>query len=302
MESLNVNIKLNDEQQKYREECIAFCMNDSFVTAFLDENDLDLEFVKNHSSQLKQWALDRQICANCKGLDVCKFNRGRYFEIEYSDAFLSKRYAKCRYLKEEEKKNEYLKNYVFFHGDESMMSREFSKVDITKSDSKEMLSVGKLLMQSESSEKGIYLCGKPGIGKTFFMNCVGNAYVKKGMKVAFVNSPTLMSDLKNNFNISGYTEEILNKLKTCDVLLFDDIGGESISAWSRDEVLMPLFNERMEKRKKTYFTSNYNFMELEEHFAIDSKGHVDKIKANRLMERIKAVSVEKSLKGVNRRL
>lgn len=65
---------------------------------------------------------------------------------------------------------------------------------------------------------------------------------------------------------------------------------------------MPLLNDRMEKRLKTYFTSNYNFERLEEHFSIDSRGHVDKIKANRLMERIKAVSIEKTIKGVNRRL
>ena len=183
-----------------------------------------------------------------------------------------------------------------------MKLRTFKMVDLNKEDKQEVIDICNQLIKSENDSKGIYLCGKPGIGKTFFMNCVGNLYVKKGYKVAFVNSPTLMSDLKNNFNVNGYTEEVLSKLKKCDVLILDDIGGESISAWSRDEILMPLLNERMEKRLKTYFTSNYNFERLEEHFSIDSRGHVDKIKANRLMERIKAVSVEKTIKGVNRRL
>ena len=39
MESFNLNIQLNEEQKKYREECITFCMNDSFVLNFLEEND-----------------------------------------------------------------------------------------------------------------------------------------------------------------------------------------------------------------------------------------------------------------------
>ena len=134
------------------------------------------------------------------------------------------------------------------------------------------------------------------------MNCMANLYVKKGKSVAFVNSPTLISDLKNGFTVNGMVENTLNILKKCDVLFLDDIGGESISAWSRDEILMPLLNERMEKNMKTYFTSNYSFDELEEHFSIDSRGNIDRIKANRLMERIKAVSAEKNLKGVNRRL
>lgn len=301
MESLNLKIELNDEQKKYKEECITFCMNNSYVLDFLEKNDLDLNFVSNHSSKLKEWALNKQTCATCKGLGNCTYHQGRYFELEMSDGFLTQRYAKCDFLKEEEKKNEYLKKYVVFHGDETMKLREFHQVDQSKTDLKEILSMSKQLMQSVNEDKGIYLCGKPGIGKTFLMNCLGHLYVKNGNTVAFVNSPTLISDIKNNFSVSGYSENILYRLKNCDVLIVDDIGGESISAWSRDEILMPLLNERMEKKKKTYFTSNYNYSELEEHFAIDTRGQVDKIKANRLMERIKALTSEKVLKGVNRR-
>lgn len=302
MEGFNINIQLNDEQKKYKEECITFCMNNSFVLKFLEENDLDINFVKNNSSKLKRWAENKQICANCKGLDECKFNQGRYFELKLNDGFLEQVYSKCNYFKEEETKNEYLKNYVLYHGSEDMKLRTFKMVDLCKEDKQDVIDICNQLIRSENESKGIFLSGKPGIGKTFFMNCVGNLYVKKGYQVAFVNSPTLMSDLKNNFNVNGYTEEVLSKLKRCDVLILDDIGGESISAWSRDEILMPLLNERMEKKLKTYFTSNYNFERLEEHFSIDSRGHVDKIKANRLMERIKAVSNEKTIKGVNRRL
>ena len=302
METMNFNLELTDEQKKYREECISFCMNNSHVLNFLFDNDLDINFVKDHSSKLKEWALNKQVCANCKGLAECKFNEGRYFELKMDDTFLTQVYSKCRYFREKEEKNEYLKNYVLYHGNDDMKCRDFTMVDKTNKDSAAVIDVCNTLIKSFSSNKGIYLCGKPGIGKTFFMNCLGNYYVKKGIKVAFVNSPTLLSDLKNNFGVSGYSEDILNKLKKCEILILDDIGGESISAWSRDEVFMPILNERMDKGLKTYFTSNYDFKELEEHFSIDSRGNVDKIKANRLMERIKAVSYEKTLKGINRRI
>ena len=299
MESMNFNLELTEEQKKYREECISFCMNNSYVLNFLLENNLDMNFVKDHSSKLKEWALNKQVCTNCKGLNECKFNQGRTFELKMDDEFLTQVYSKCRYFKEKEEQNEYLKNYVLYHGNDEMKCRNFENADFTSQD---IASTFKVLTSSVSESKGVYLHGKPGVGKTYLMNCLGHLYVKKGMKVAFINSPTLISDLKNNFGISGYSEDVLNKLKKCEILILDDIGGESISAWSRDEVFMPLLNERMEKGLKTYFTSNYDFKELEEHFSIDSRGNVDKIKANRLMERIKAVSQEKTLKGMNRRL
>ncbi|MGN1343354.1 MAG: ATP-binding protein [Traorella sp.] len=302
MESLKFDFELNEEQKKYREDCISFCLNDSYVLSFLHEHNLNYDFVKEHSSKLKEWALCKRTCANCKSLNDCQYHQGKYFELRLLDGLLTHVYAKCRYLKDKEEKNEYLNHYVIFHGDESMKLRDFKQVDKNNKDSKDVIEICNALIKSVSEPKGIYLYGKPGIGKTFYMNCLGHYYVKKKMSVAFVNSATLMSDLKNNFGIVGYSEEVLTKLKTCDILILDDIGGESISPWSRDEILMPLLNERMEKMKKTYFTSNYDFNELEEHFSIDSKGHIDKIKANRLMERIKAVSQEKSLKGINRRL
>ena len=65
---------------------------------------------------------------------------------------------------------------------------------------------------------------------------------------------------------------------------------------------MPILNERMENHRLTFFTSNYNLKELEEHLALDSRGNIDVIKANRLIVRIKALTFEKNVKGRDRRV
>ena len=49
MESLNFNLELTEEQRKYRDECIAFCMNNSSVLNFLTEN---LSFISFSNSIL----------------------------------------------------------------------------------------------------------------------------------------------------------------------------------------------------------------------------------------------------------
>ena len=87
---------------------------------------------------------------------------------------------------------------------------------------------------------------------------------------------------------------------TCDVLLIDDIGAENNSAWARDEVLGTILQHRMDNDLTTFFTSNFTIDELESVLAETSKGS-DVIKARRIIERIKYLTVEEALISSNKR-
>ena len=41
-------------------------------------------------------------------------------------------------------------------------------------------------------------------------------------------------------------EARLRSIRNAEVVVFDDIGGESVTAWSRDDILLPLMDARME--------------------------------------------------------
>jgi len=56
----------------------------------------------------------------------------------------------------------------------------------------------------------------------------------------------------------------------------------------------------MENNLTTFFTSNLNYDELESALSI-SKGKVDSLKATRIMERIKNLTISINLIGENRR-
>ena len=45
-------------------------------------------------------------------------------------------------------------------------------------------------------------------------------------------------------------------LKTSPILMLDDIGAESNSAWFRDEILMIVLEYRMMQELPTFFSSN----------------------------------------------
>ena len=45
-----------------------------------------------------------------------------------------------------------------------------------------------------------------------------------------------------------------------------------MSAWVRDEILQVILQHRMQENLPTFFTSNFNFEELERHFAASRNG------------------------------
>lgn len=57
------------------------------------------------------------------------------------------------------------------------------------------------------------------------------------------------------------------KLKL-DLLLLDDIGAETVTNWSRDEILGTILQYRMENNLSTFITSNLNISELEGHSSL----------------------------------
>ena len=89
-------------------------------------------------------------------------------------------------------------------------------------------------------------------------------------------------------------------MKTVELLLIDDIGAETMTEWSRDEVLGTILQYRMQEGLTTFFTSNLNINELEQHFSTSSKG-IEKVKAKRIIERIKFLTTQMTMISENRR-
>ena len=85
-----------------------------------------------------------------------------------------------------------------------------------------------------------------------------------------------------------------------NVLVLDDIGAESITQWTRDEILLPVLDERMNKGMKTYFTSNYSMEELEQQYRLVNKPN-NTIASLRILERIRTLSKPVELSGKSRR-
>ena len=129
--------------------------------------------------------------------------------------------------------------------------------------------------------------GSFGSGKSYIINALLNELGKEGVICISVYYPSLLKTLKEGFK-TNY-EERLKEIIECDVLLLDDIGAENNTAWARDEILGTILQYRMDNGLSTFFTSNLNLEELEEHLKTTTNS-TDKIKARRIIERIKQLT------------
>lgn len=147
--------------------------------------------------------------------------------------------------------------------------------------------------------KGLYIVGPFGVGKTFLLGALANELVKQDVGVTMLHYPTFTTEIKGTISLNT-TQSTLNSIKKVPILMLDDIGAESNSAWLRDEVLAVILEYRMKESLATFFTSNFSMSDLQVHLAESRDGN-ERVKANRLMERVRFLAKEVTLQGKNRR-
>ena len=149
-------------------------------------------------------------------------------------------------------------------------------------------------------QKGIYLNGNFGCGKTYLLSAMLNEIAKTGKTIAIVYYPEFLRSLKEAFYDNEEYKKRFNFIKKANYLLLDDIGADSVTEWSRDEVLGTILQYRMEEKLPTFFTSNLTLAELEDHLATTNK-EVDHIKSRRIIERIKQLTTSVTMISENKR-
>ena len=126
-----------------------------------------------------------------------------------------------------------------------------------------------------------------------------NELSKDNYSSIIIYYPELLRNLKEAFETNDFSYRI-NKIKKADLLMLDDIGAETVTAWNRDEILGTVLQYRMDNKLPTFFTSNLTLKELEQHFILNQSPS-EAIKARRIIERIKQITDYEELISKNRR-
>ncbi|VTS38615.1 primosomal protein DnaI [Streptococcus porcinus] len=182
--------------------------------------------------------------------------------------------------------------------------RNINMTDIDVNNASRMQALSKILDFVEQypnvSQKGLYLYGDMGIGKSYFMAAMARELSeRKGVSTTLLHFPTFTIDVKNAIS-SGSVKDEIDAIKNVPVLILDDIGAEQATSWVRDEVLQVILQYRMLEELPTFFTSNYSLTDLERKWA-NIKGNDETWQAKRVMERVRYLAQEFHLEGANRR-
>ena len=277
-------------------------LQDKEFKDYLDSFDIKEDTIIKYTSMLEDSFKEKKNCLNCSSLKKCpNILKGHVLTAYKDQQELSFSCVPCKKLEKERESYAYKKNITCFDLPKEISDASFS---LAYRDDNKRLPIFKYFMEfindytNNKYHKALYLSGSFGSGKTYLIAALFNELAKKGYCSCLVYYPELLRGLKSSFG-SDY-EERFNFIKTVPLLLLDDIGAENTTAWSRDEVLGPLLQYRMEEELPTFFTSNLTLNELESALSI-TNGGVDKIKAKRIVERIKQLTVPLELISKNRR-
>ena len=285
-ETYNLNLqKLDEDYEKTLESNTTF-------KKVVEKLDLPKSYLMKYTTSLEETAKELKNCKHCKNILECKNSYPGYvYYPELLNNNLVFDYIPCKYKKELDKRNKYKENIYIFDIPKEIKEASMKNIDINDPNRFEIIKWLKNFLDNyhpKTGMKGLYLNGNFGCGKTYLISATLNELAKKNHKVAIIYYPELLRSLKESFGNSEAYNEKFKLLKNVEVLLIDDIGAETMTEWSRDEVLT------------TFFTSNLTIKDLEEHFGTTTKG-IDRVKAKRIIERIKQLTTEMTLVSENKR-
>lgn len=241
--------------------------------------------------QIQQAEEEAAICEGCKG-EPCTKRAGSdymYPIVRNVDGELSIAYARCKWgelnaLRAGCKRARIPTKYA---------ERTFADYEVT-ADNRDAVQKARWYI-SEKPQKGLYLFGGAGTGKTFLASLIAREFILNFNRVVFGDFPSLLGDLKATFDTGG-TEDLLNRYIDCDLLVLDDIGAEQITDWSAG-ILYRLVNERYNADKPIIATSNYDLKRLERRL----KTNNDDFTSTRIISRLSEMCYQAFLGTKDRR-
>ena len=272
-------------------------LKDEYFNKIVSKLKLDKEYLEKYTSLLEESSLEFRNCSNCKGLALCQNKiKGFAYLPRVVDGSLVFEYKPCRFKKNEIKKEKRLKNVKNFNTPDFYKEASISKIYKTdKNRFKTITWLLDFLDNYKEGDKGLYLHGNFGCGKTYLIAATFNELSNNGYKTSIIFWPEFVRDM-----FSQEFKESMEYVKNVDLLLIDDLGAENLTAYNRDEILCPILQYRMDNKLTTFITSNLNIKELNNHLAT-SKNGVEEIKAGRIISRIEQLTEDMEMISKNLR-
>lgn len=252
-----------------QKESLELLKKDPRVYAVIhDEFGLTLSETRRALAPLLDFYDDLHYCDSCPGYEKCEKEVPHYqIELFREGGLVDRKLHLCPIAKKRE-------SY-----DASFLDRDFPiawmnetmKRSVSRTGKKNAALVSMLRILKKETEKGVYLFGNRGTGRSFMLACLANDYVgEHGGPVSFVDTTSLLDKLRAlSFASKEKFSRTMNAYGNLPLLVLDDFGNEpkEKSGFVFSSILFPLLNERAKNGLVTCFSSDFTMQEVADMYA-----------------------------------
>lgn len=118
--------------------------------------------------------------------------------------------------------------------------------------------------QFRDGSPSLLIFGNPGVGKTFFTNCIAKVVLDHGFSVLYMTAPELFASAMQKFNqdYDSSQTDSSDYVMECSLLIIDDLGTENPTLYKLSH-LFRIINSRLLSNKTTIISTNLFPDELE---------------------------------------
>lgn len=276
------------------------------------------EFLVSHSEEVTKDMVERSLpklfeyisqartCCGCDNTERCtNYLKGFVPKLYIVRNSIEIEYTRCEQKMREDERRDVANMISSMHMPKGVLKATLSDLALDNRSRLEIVNlaadfVKQIRDTGELPNKGFYLYGEFGVGKSFVLGAIANELASMKIQTVVVFVPEFLREMKNAISDNTLQEKV-DYVKKAPVLMLDDLGAETLTSWTRDEILGTIFHYRMAEELPTFITSNFDYAGLEHHLATSQKGDYEVVKAARMMERIKAVTIPIQMGGTNRR-
>lgn len=308
MKSLQTTMEMLKQQHKgFKERHDAMkteILQHPEIIQFLQEHpEINKRTIEKRLNRLYEYITQSNNCAQCSKLHSCiNLVQGLTPKLQYVNDDIQLTYEKCSNLLHYEKdvKKDRLIQSLYMPSE--ILNAKIDNIFMDPNRVEAITAIDQFLEVAKKRipQRGIFFSGPFGVGKTYFLGAIANELQALNISSTLIYMPEFVREIQGSISDNTVQDKV-NVFKEAEVLMIDDIGAENLSAWFRDEVLGAILQYRMMENMPVFFTSNYTMEQLEEVLATTTRGNVEKVKAGRIMERIKQLSTEVVVGGKNHR-
>lgn len=144
--------------------------------------------------------------------------------------------------------------------------------------------------------RGLYIHGNVGTGKTYLASAMARMFVDAGYSVVLTTTLAMLEGIQDTYGKETSSLDAVLRFASSDVLILDDFGKESASAWSAS-MIFQIVNYRYEAMRPLIVTSQYDLAGLEKR--ISRQGEHESARA--VVSRLRQMCHTIELSGNDRR-